>query len=551
MSTGSVERCMYSKNIVTWYRAFFNMETPDWYKIKGYYHFSSQISSKPRNKKLLIYNVQNPDYIANYSFFPLLHTNIKERRFKPYPYKEGKNDKPIKTHSFFDKEKNKFVKNIKVRPLHYANHKDAVIYGYYAHLLSNEYEKIMVSHPLMNSCITAYRKIRIPGEFKKNGGPKNKGSVHFAAEVFEEIKRRVNSNNECSVLAFDIKSFFSSLDHAQLEHRWRELLGKSELPSDHYNVFKSVTEFSFVYKDDLRKHPKKSGRRANFNEKKIAQNRNLRGIHSFFASPADFRNEVKSGKLRVYKNNFKNGQNEMIGIPQGLPISAILANIYLYEFDKAVFENLVLRNDCYYRRYSDDIIIICPTEIQKKAEDFIVSEMQKSKVKISEDKTEKFIFKIIDNKIVSHSIDKNGNLNKEKPLTYLGFEFYGYKTLIKSSNLSKFYRRMIYSVKRKSKIAKKIADQKDEKPIIYKRQLYPLYRNIDLNKKKTATSYKTILKLPNGEYRTIMKEKDKKHFGNYFSYVRRSAEILKAPEILEQIRNEKKIFNEALRRRKT
>lgn len=47
------------------------------------------------------------------------------------------------------------------------------------------------------------------------------------------------------------------------------------------------------------------------------------------------------------------------GIPQGSPISALLANVYMLDVDKKVYEIVAAQNGM-YMRYSDDFIIILP-----------------------------------------------------------------------------------------------------------------------------------------------------------------------------------------------
>jgi hypothetical protein len=149
--------------------------------------------------------------------------------------------------------------------------------------------------------------------------------------------------------------------------------------------------------------------------------------------------------------------------------------------------------------------------------------------------------------VKSHKIV--GNDEKENlPFIYLGFEFYGNRTLIKSTNLSKFYRRMIYSLKKKCERAKKIAELNGTKTVLYKRQLYKIYRNIDLDKVKTKRKFKTFSKIQNGEYRLISKEKKVEFRGNYFSYARRAAEIMEEPAILNQIKGERRVFNQAIQK---
>jgi hypothetical protein len=511
------------------------METPEWYKIKGYYHISPQLSGDKNSISINVSKIKNENYVGNYAFFPLLHVNIKERKYKKNP----ENPK-LRSHSVI--ENGKVKKTTKIRPLHYANHTDALIYSYYAHILNIEYENIILDEPGLSDCITAYRKI--PTE----QGDKNKGTIHFAHEAFSVIKKRVNENGDCAVLAFDIKSFFSSLNHTYLKEKWEALLGVETLPKNHLNVFNSATKFSFIYKDDLRKFNKIQGRKSDFEEKKLASIRNKEGFKAFFSSPQEFRDSIKAGKLRIYKNNFKiKNTGKVIGIPQGLPISALLANLYLLDFDKAILNNLVKTENCYYRRYSDDIVIIGDTDKMKLIEDFVMKEMEKCFVQISEEKTEKFIFKIIDEKVVSHKI-----VNEEKtpnlPFIYLGFEFYGHKTLIKSANLSKFYRRMIYSVKKKCNRAKKLAEQNGNKPIIYKRQLYKIYRNINLDKSKSTRKINTFIKLETGEYRIKSMIIQKPFQGNYFSYAKRASEIMNEPAIMNQIKGEKRVFNQAIQK---
>lgn len=50
----------------------------------------------------------------------------------------------------------------------------------------------------------------------------------------------------CVVLAFDISSFYDCIDHKNLKNEWASLLNKEGLPSNHYNLFKSLTNYCFV-----------------------------------------------------------------------------------------------------------------------------------------------------------------------------------------------------------------------------------------------------------------------------------------------------------------
>lgn len=508
------------------------MELPEWFKIKGYYHISPQTGGGWKDYNRILRKISSPSFVASYAFYPLLHTVIKERKYKKIPGEDKK-----RAHSYIQSN-GEVKKNVKERPLHYANHFDALIMSFYAEKLQKLYENVLNSNHELDKCVTAYRKIPV-----ESTPEKNKGNIHFAKEVFDEIKKRTNEANEAIVMAFDIKSFFSTLNHEFLYSKWADLIGVNELPKDHLNVFNSATNFSFIYKNDLKKHGLGSKRK--FDEKRLAQIRNKNGFRAYFDSPKDFRSHVKEGKIHIYQNSFKNEAGEKIGIPQGLPISAVLANLYLLDFDKTVIDQLVKNENCFYRRYSDDIIIICKPDQINLVNMVVTNEMKRQEVIISEEKTEIFKFERTDNGL-RVSKKNSDDWIPNQPLIYLGFEFFGNKTLIKSTNLSKFYRRMIYAVKNKSKLALKIAELNNDKPLLFKRQLYRIYRNVDLDHHSAKKNFLRFRKLDTGEFLIVSKKTKKKPSGNYFSYAERASEIMEEPAIKKQVRDEKKIFNQAI-----
>ncbi|MGB1018811.1 MAG: hypothetical protein ACPGVH_07060, partial [Chitinophagales bacterium] len=114
---------------------------------------------------------------------------------------------------------------------------------------------------------------------------------------------------------------------------------------------------------------------------------------------------------------------------------------------------------------------------------------------------------------------------------YLGFEFYGHKTIIKSRNMSKFYREMKESVARKDRRVTKLKEKYlvDDLPI-FKRKLYRLY--------SYKGAKKRLLYKKNG--------REEKYRGNFISYAMKAADILDAPEIKYQIRNHWKILQNTI-----
>jgi hypothetical protein len=511
-------------------------ENNDWFRNRGYVHLSGQANLSKSNAGKLRRRIESPSYVQSHAFFPLLHVVQKQRRYKICP--NGK-----RAHSFWNGYKKQL--NLKPRPLHYATHVDAMIYGYYAQMLRDKYEDFLRIHPELDAAVTAYRSIPT----KENPG-KNKSNIHHAKEVFEIVSIR-GEDSKVVVLTFDIKSFFSQLDHKQLYTRWAKILGYTKLPPDHLNVFRSCTRFSYVLKDELRTRDFKFNiRRSHFDEKKLAKIRNTVGTHSFFFDAKDFRKALKNKEFQIHKNHFKNGEGEMIGIPQGLPVSAVLANIYLMDFDLAILDFLRPLN-VIYRRYSDDIVVVCQEEQIGAIKAFIDEQIKLSRLCISQEKTEVFYFeKEIFNgqKVLISSKIIEGKVRRNIPLTYLGFEFYGYQTLIKSANLSKFYRKMIFGVKAKCRIANRIAEKEQlEKPIVFLNQLRRFYNSSKLNetdiyRNRSITRFK---KLPTGEFRLVSKPSSKKT-STYFSYVARASLIMNEPKIVGQIRNHQKIFHQAL-----
>lgn len=77
-------------------------------------------------------------------------------------------------------------------------------------------------------------------------------------------------------------------------------------------------------------------------------------------------------------------------------------------------------------------------------------------------------------------------------------------------------------------------------------QLFRIYRNVDLDHHSARKNFLSFKKLETGEYRMLSTKTKKRPSGNYFSYAKRAAEIMDEPAIEKQIRNEKKIFNQAL-----
>jgi hypothetical protein len=340
-----------------------------WYRHRGYPHFDHPINFTEAEAL-----VKNAAQVSRHSFYPFIEFTIetfKVKRTGP----EGK------------------LKRIpKSRPIAYASHVDCHIYSYYSLELAKKYEQEITKRNLQD-CILAFRSL-------------GKSNVDFAFEAFETIK----NFGECEVIALDVTGFFDNLDHSLLKKSWAGLLGQTQLPLDHYAVFKSLTKYSTVNLEKLYSHLGVS-----------IHNRNTTPIRLCTAEV--FRSKIRGGNLVV-----KHPLNK--GIPQGSPISALLSNLYMLDYD-SVMKAYVDSFGGHYFRYCDDILLIVPPGNKAAAESLAVSEIAKLSLEINPKKTDRVDF------ILSAT-----GLRTSKPLQYLGFLFDGQRILLRSASLARYSERM-------------------------------------------------------------------------------------------------------------
>lgn len=321
----------------------------------------------------------SPDYAVEHFYYPFIREVKIERRYA---------------------DDRKTIEK-KLRPIIYAGHKDALIFSWYGFILEKLYED-KITELKLDKNVIAYRSL-------------GKSNDEFAKEVIDFIKM-----GSCCVICLDVKGFFDNLDHGIIKDEWRKLLTLESLPKDHYRIYKGITKYDYIDKDTL------------MNLLKLKK-KDLKGLPKF-CSDEDFRSTIRGSKL-IKKN--KTG----IGIPQGNPISSVLSNLYMIKFDIAVSEYSKSFNGL-YRRYCDDIILVCPIdqyqEVVNKIKELIINQ----NLKIQDKKTE--IRKFIKNSQGSFvCLDEEARPSK---LQYLGIETNGSGALIKSKTLSKFQRKLSRAV---------------------------------------------------------------------------------------------------------
>ncbi|MGX5819214.1 antiviral reverse transcriptase Drt2 [Chitinophaga lutea] len=360
------------------------------YLKKGYLHFDDRIWFPDFQRSFKRY-ILKPENITTHSFFPFLKVVLKTKRLKN------------------NKKRHKRKVEIKERPICYAAHFDALIYSFYSTVLSEKYEAFVLKKNITD-CTLAYRPLGL-------------SNIDFAEEVFQYIEK----TGECAAIALDIKGFFDSLDHMQLKEKWLEVLNTGEpltlsrLPDDHFKVYNSLTRYSFVEKSDLLKC-------LSIKENKISKLKLSR-----YCSIDDFRLKVKKATPSPLHIN-----DLTYGIPQGSPISAILSNIYMVDYDIKISQ-FAQKHNFLYRRYCDDIIFICQNDDLAAVKTLLYDEIGKLKLTIQPEKEEVVYFKLDNGSLRGY---KDISSTEFKNLQYLGFEFNGRHRYIRPSSMSKYYRRM-------------------------------------------------------------------------------------------------------------
>jgi len=432
------------------------------YLKKGYIHFDLRFWFPERKEELKIllknglrfYNKKH-QVEEWWPFSPFLKILLKTPRYK-YQQAEGHND--LET---------------KIRPICFASHIDALIFGFYAYALTIKYEAYIAKEGF-SDCPIAYRS-NLDG----------KCNIQFSKEVFDEIKRKGN----CSAIALDIKGYFDHIDHKKLKEKWIKVIG-GNLPPDQYKLYKALTEYSYVSKNSILQ-------KYNVNFKKLTLPPStlldlVPGKKDFekYQRLRDDRLIVTNNKLKVLDKNSKNPIDRIsrkFGIPQGSGMSALLSNIYLIDFDQDLNERAKIEG-FFYRRYCDDILIVCDSdkaeilqkEIIKKIKDEYYLEIQDKKVELTEFRpNSKGIFRAFNKKKQSKAGLSYTNATNEslfyKPLQYLGFEFNGQNIYVRSSSLSRYFQKM------KGRVVKTVMmaySENGKGNKIWKKQIFEKYSHL-------------------------------------------------------------------------
>ncbi|MBK7214325.1 MAG: hypothetical protein IPH88_13705 [Bacteroidales bacterium] len=477
-------------------------EFEDWFKIKKYPHIGKPIKIKDYDR--ISDYVNNPEKVRKHSFLPFIHKTILKRKYRANKINLLKNPSG---------KRRRVKDNPKERPIYYSSHIDAMVFSKYNSILIEAYEKYIENEPY-NESIVAYRKIPVV-----KGKKGNKCNIDFTKAAFEYIK--INQGKKLTVIVADITSFFDSLNHKILKRKWAEVLNHKALPPDHFNLFKTLTRIKYVESAQLfdvynqtviveRGVPcsstKKEYKKKRINSIKYFREKN---VISYC-----YKDEFLKNNLSLIKS-----KNNKTGIPQGSPISATLANIYMLDFDRVIYEKINLLKG-YYQRYSDDIIIVCERQSEEEVISLIRTTIngELAALDIESKKTKLYHFEMVDGKYKGFAInEKTKEANYNLPLNYLGFSFDGQRVLIKNAGFSKFYRSMKKAFNMAASFAIK---SKNPDKTIFKSRLYKRFTYKGANRRLIFRPLKS-----NPKVYKVSREFD---WGNYLTYVYKANETMKA-----------------------
>jgi len=329
---------------------------PPWFKPRGYRHFDAPVGEG------FLARASDSEFVAHRDWSPLIHYTKRTKRYKPA---QGQT----------------VYKN---RPIMYASHRDACILSKYAHDLSVALDARYRQLDL-NRNVIAYRQL-------------GKANYDFSAAA----ARFALAISPCVVLSFDISGFFDHLDHGILKSRLRDILGVKEIPTDWYRVFRHVTAFSKIDRDDLAQHP--------------VLGPNLRRASRDPIAPIA---SVKAHGIQIATNPNK------YGVPQGTPISSAFSNLYMIELDKEVAAACT-QHGALYQRYSDDILIVCRHDSEVPLRSALLEATSRHKLEMQAEKCERMVF----------------DARNPASFQYLGFDVSPEGALVRPSSLAKQWRKL-------------------------------------------------------------------------------------------------------------
>ncbi len=467
--------------------------------------------------------VENPEEVVKHGFYPFIRFVKKTYKYKHDAPKEERRQKEVKG-----------------RDIMYAAHIDRYIYQHYCYLLSGYYNRYAADIDI-DEVATAYRS-------GSNTINKGKNNVDFAIDVIGFIRKERSEKPDCVVFVTDFHKYFDNIDSALLKQQMECVMGVERLPEDIYRVYRSLTKYCCIDYDDILKYYRRRF------EPKITRRKFKREGNAFFTIEQfrEFKDYLKKETKKLQDEQDQQDKQDQLrskpfvntngyGIPQGSPLSALLSNIYLIDFDKAM-KDFAEKNQGLYRRYCDDIIIVIPvsgiegtSEVLSDIERYFEGEVSRVQgLSVSADKTRRFFHtadSVIEFDTQFEPIDGHAAID------YLGFVYDGKSVKMREKSVTNYYRklyRMLHVVCR--------CMFEFDRGFAYRQRFYSKFTI------RRARENPNVRKKPGGEEKTKGK---KKTFGNFIHYAMKAhRKFGELSEIKPQIDGHWQKINRIITRRK-
>jgi hypothetical protein len=304
------------------------------------------------------------------------------------------------------------------------------------------------------------------------------------------------------------------------------MLESDRLPDEHFHVFKAITKYAVVDKEQVYE------RLGHYGVKRTTKgNRPVKGyltpyrdIPKQLCNGTEFRDKIAGSGATKTKNIIKKNYKDY-GIPQGAPISDLLANLYLLDFDVLVLRWARALGGIYFR-YSDDILIVLPggkavgLDFEERVRNAIGNFGRQLSIK--EEKSSVFVFtqdgerqRVV---LVKGTKGRNG-------VEYLGFRYDGRLVYLRNSTVSNLYRKVTRAARRDANaLARRYPDK-------------------DLNQLRKAFNYDQFI-ATFGRVEDFEELNDDYRNWTFWTYANKAADILGpvGRPILRQLRKHRSII---------
>ncbi|WP_159434545.1 reverse transcriptase/maturase family protein [Limosilactobacillus caccae] len=374
-----------------------------------YKHFDKPLSNNIRCK-IINEIIQNNNYVSSYRHLPFIEFPI-----------------------VFQKYNRKKRKYNKTRIISLPSHHDAFLYKIYSKILYKSYEYYLTQNKLSEIPI-AYRT--------------GHSNITGARDAIDNIASQTSW-----VIKGDFSHFFDNLNHDVLMKNVKKVIESidgGEFTDDWRSILKNLMDYRYIKLDDIINNP----------------TYNLKNRTSYVKDLKELDNLIANNQLKVSRKH-------KVGIPQGTALSAILANVYMVEFDEWIRKYLQRFNG-FYRRYSDDFIIVIPDQefsiekIREIEKTIIAKSRNNLFLTIKESKTRLYYFD--KNRREIFLLSSGSNTLDKSELNYLGFSFNGIAVNLRPKTIYKFHYK-----------GKKAVNSLAENMWIYKQTQKGMYNTEDEN----------------------------------------------------------------------